>query len=270
QGIVYAGISGYGAEGEWAHLPGQDLLAQARSGIMWLTGNQDHAPTPTGLAMADIYAGMTVVQGVLAALLGRASTGRGRQIETSLLEGLVDVQFEQLTDYLNTGRQMARRSEIGNANAYAPAPYGVFATKDGYLVIAMTALDRLADLLETTVIQGLASDPRGPTRNRDAIMRILAERIAKEATAHWLAILEPAGVWCAEVLDWPALLDSTQGEVLDMLQSVKAADGAVIETTRLPMRIDGQRPTCELAGPSLDAHGHSIRAELGLESKAAE
>ena len=100
-GIVYASISGFGAEGEWRDLPGQDLLAQARSGIMWLTGDADQPPVPIGLAIADQLAGNFVVQGMLAALIRRGRTGVGAHIETSLLEAVLDFQFEVLTTHLN-------------------------------------------------------------------------------------------------------------------------------------------------------------------------
>ncbi len=89
-GIVYASITGYGEVGPWALLPGQDLLAQARAGLMWLNGDRDQGPVPFGLAIADLLAGSAVVQGVLAALVRRGRTGEGAHIETSLLEALVD------------------------------------------------------------------------------------------------------------------------------------------------------------------------------------
>jgi CoA:oxalate CoA-transferase len=81
---------GYGEDGPWAMLAGQDLLAQARTGIMWLNGDHDQGPVPFGLAIADVLAGSAIVQGVLAALLRRGRTGEGAHIETSLLEALID------------------------------------------------------------------------------------------------------------------------------------------------------------------------------------
>src|SRR5690606_24905503 len=127
-GIVYASITGYGEEGPWVQRPGQDLLAQARSGVMWLNGDADQGPVPFGLAIADMLAGAAVAQGVLAALIRRFRTGRGAHIETSLLEALVDFQFEVLTTYLNDGRRMPKRSGYRSAHAYLSAPYGVYPT----------------------------------------------------------------------------------------------------------------------------------------------
>src|SRR5690554_4515934 len=88
-GIVYASITGYGSSGPWVDRPGQDLLAQARSGVMWLNGDEDQGPVPFGLAVADMLAGANVAQGVLAALVRRGVTGKGSHIETSLLESMV-------------------------------------------------------------------------------------------------------------------------------------------------------------------------------------
>ena len=98
--LVYASISGYGEEGPWVKRPGQDLLAQARSGVMWLNGDESQGPLPFGLAIADMLAGAAAAQGILAQLVRRGVTGKGGLIETSLLEALVDFQFEVLTTHL--------------------------------------------------------------------------------------------------------------------------------------------------------------------------
>lgn len=129
--IVYGSISGYGEAGPWVDLPGQDLLAQARSGLLWLTGSADDPPTPMGLAAADILAGNALAQGILAGLVRKARTGKGAQVQTSLLEALLDFQFEVLTTYLNDGRRAPHRSAVNGAHAYLGAPYGVYRTADG-------------------------------------------------------------------------------------------------------------------------------------------
>jgi len=92
--IVYGSISGYGEDGPWAPLPGQDLLAQARSGLLWLTGSDGDPPMPMGLAVADMLAGNALALGLLAALVGRGLHGRGAHVQTSLLEAMIDFQFE--------------------------------------------------------------------------------------------------------------------------------------------------------------------------------
>ncbi|HHY51269.1 MAG TPA: CoA transferase, partial [Alphaproteobacteria bacterium] len=207
-GIVYASITGYGEMGPWVDRPGQDLLAQARSGVMWLNGDEGQGPVPFGLAIADMLAGAAAAQGILAALIRRFRTGRGAHVETSLLEALIDFQFEVLTTYLNDGQRLPRRAAFRSAHAYLAAPYGVYPTADGYIAIAMTPVGKLAELLGLEALAPYAQDPKSWFTERDTIKRILAERLARQTTAHWLAILEPADVWCAKVLDWPELLAS--------------------------------------------------------------
>lgn len=260
--IVYGSISGYGTDGPWVGLPGQDLLAQARSGLMWLTGDADQGPVPMGLAVADMMAGVALSQGMLAALVGRSVSGRGRLVETSLLEALVDLQFEVLTTYLNDGRRLPGRAAKNSAHAYLSAPYGVYACKDGYLALAMTPLPGLFALLDMPDLTEGRTD--AGFRRRDEIKAALAERLAAESVAHWLSILQPADIWCAEVMNWPQLLESEGFKRLEMLQVVTRADGVRIETTRAPLTLDGRRPENSRAAPRVGDHTEQLRKEFGL------
>ncbi|HWK66215.1 MAG TPA: CaiB/BaiF CoA-transferase family protein [Rhizobiaceae bacterium] len=262
--LVYASISGYGEDGPWVKRPGQDLLAQSRSGVMWLNGDEDQGPVPFGLAIGDMLAGAAAAQGILAALVRRGVTGRGSHVETSLLEALVDFQFEVLTTYLNDGRRLPKRSGFRSAHAYLAAPYGVYPARDGYLAIAMTPIPRLADLLELEALAPYRDDPSSWFTARDAIKAIIAERIATRTIDEWLAVLEPADIWCAKVLDWNELLDSEGFKALDMLQTVTRDDGVSILTTRSPLRVDGKRPAVAAAAPRIGEHSAAIRAEFGL------
>ncbi|MBN9311415.1 CaiB/BaiF CoA-transferase family protein, partial [Devosia sp.] len=244
--------------------PGQDLLAQARSGVMWLNGDEDQGPVPFGLAIADMLAGAAVAQGILAALVQKGRTGKGAHVETSLLEALIDFQFEVLTTHLNDGRRKPRRSEFRSAHAYLSAPYGVYATADGWLALAMTPLGKLRDLLELPALAPYAADPKSWFTERDAIKRIIAERLATRTVAEWLAILEPADIWCAKVLEWPELLESEGFRALDMLQTVTRDDGVSILTTRSPLRIDGKRNRTHRAAPQIGEQSAAIRKEFEL------
>jgi CoA:oxalate CoA-transferase len=260
--IVYASITGYGEEGPWAMLPGQDLLAQARSGLMWLNGDRDQGPVPFGLAIADLLAGGAIVQGVLAALVRRGRTGEGAHIETSLLEALVDFQFEVLTTYLNDGGRMPTRSAFRNAHAYLAAPYGVYATRDGFIAIAMTPLDKLAKALDLPSIAGLPA--KAGFERRDEIKHLIADHVARQPTAYWLGRMQPLDIWCAEVMNWPALLESEAFRRLDMLQTVMRPGAPEVRTTASPVRIDGQRARCSAAAPRIGEHTEALKAEMGL------
>ena len=261
--LVYGIVSGYGNAEAWRDRPGQDLLAQARSGIMWLSGNDGDPPTPMALAIADMLAGHNLCEGILACLVRRGVTGRGGLVETSLIEALLDFQFEVLTTYLNDGRRPPRRSAFRNAHAYLAAPYGVYDTANGYLALAMTHLPTLGKLLDLPALQEI-SNPADGFRRRDEIKQIIAKRLKEHTTEHWLEILNAADIWCAEVLDWPKLCASEAFEQLAMVQTLRDGRGVEVLTTRLPIRLDGGLLTSERLAPRVGQHTETIQREFGL------
>src|SRR5258708_12811898 len=121
--LVYGIVSGYGNAEAWRDRPGQDLLAQARSGIMWLSGDEGDPPTPMTLAVADMLAGHNLCGGILACLVRRGITGRGGLVETSLIEALLDFQFELLSTHMNDRRPPPRPCAHTHQHAYLPSPY---------------------------------------------------------------------------------------------------------------------------------------------------
>ncbi|MCY3875330.1 MAG: CaiB/BaiF CoA-transferase family protein [Rhodobacteraceae bacterium] len=261
--IVYGSISGFGEEGPWKDLPGQDLLAQARSGLLWLTGNRDDPPVPIGLAVADMLAGNALVQGILAALVGRSVHGRGAHVQTSLFEAVIDFQFEVLTTHLNDGRRLPERSGVNGAHAYLGAPYGVYETADGYLAVAMTpSLEKLAELMEIDGLSHWFGDPAALMNHRDEIKSIMADAIRKRTTRDWLAVLQPADIWCSEVLDWPQMLATEAFQKLDFHQTIRRNGTAELNALRGPLRIDGQTLKSDRAAPELGADRGRILAEL--------
>lgn len=250
--LIYASISGYGEEGPWRDLPGQDLLAQARSGLLWLTGSDDDAPVPMGLAVADMLAGNILAQGILAALVRRGITGRGALVQTSLLEAMIDFQFEVLSTHLNDGNRPPVRSKVNGAHAYLGAPYGVYRTEDGYIALAMTpSLKALCDLLEVGGLERFYDDPKAMMTYRDEIKRVMAETLERRTTAAWLAVLQPADIWCSEVLDWPTLRASDAYARMDFEQTIIRNGEARLEMLRAPLRIDGAVLKNPTAAPEL-------------------
>jgi crotonobetainyl-CoA:carnitine CoA-transferase CaiB-like acyl-CoA transferase len=261
--LVYGIVSGYGNAEAWRDRPGQDLLAQARSGIMWLSGDEGDPPTPMSLAIADMLAGHNLCEGILACLVRRGVTGRGGMVETSLIEALLDFQFEVLTTHLNDGRRPPRRSAFRNAHAYLAAPYGVYDTSNGYLALAMTHLPTLGKLLDLPALQE-SSDQADGFRRRDEIKQIIAQSLKEHSTEHWLEILNAVDIWCAEVLDWPELFASQAFEQLAMVQTLRDGRGIEIFTTRLPIRLDGSLLTSERLAPRVGQHTEAIQSEFGL------
>ena len=244
--VVYGSVTGYGTEGPWVDLPGQDLLAQARSGMMWLTGGAEDGPVAVGLPVGDVLAGAALAHGVLAMLFRRERHGIGGLVETSLMEVLADLQFELLTTWLNDGGRMPQRSAQNPAHAYLAAPYGVYPTADGHIAIAMGKLDILAG------ITGLDRETAAldPFIARDRIKAGLAAALATRPTAAWMDAFIAADIWAAPVLDWRELVATGMMETLDMLQTVERGD-VRLQTTRLPIKFDGQRPAARRAAPTL-------------------
>ncbi len=266
--LVYGSISGYGEEGPWAGKPGQDLLAQALSGLMWLTGpgpdngQAGPAPMPMGLAVADMFAGHFLVQGILALLVRRGIHGIGGLVQVSLLEALLDFQFEVLTTHLNDGGKAPARSAAGGAHAYLAAPYGVYRTRDGWLALAMTPLPKLAELLSLPAL--LHYTTSDAFTRRDEVLAIIGQALQQQRTDHWLTRLEPADVWCAPVLDRPALTGHEAFETLDWTRELRRPGGATMTACRCPLRIDRQALASDRHAPTIGEHTQALRAEFKL------
>ena len=261
--IVYGTVTGYGVSGPWRDKPGQDLLAQSLSGLAWLSGDADQGPVPVGVSVADIFTGAHLVQGVLAALIRRGATGKGGRVDVNLMASALDLQFEPFTAYLNSKAGQPRRSRVSNANVHAAAPYGVYATADGYMALAMTPIGKLADLLSCEALRPYA-DQATWYRDRDAIKQIIADLLRTRPTAVWLALLEPADIWCAEVLDWPRLEKHPGFAALDAVQDVVSSGGEAMRTTRCPIQIDGETLKSKRGAPRLGQHTEEVLAQFGL------
>jgi len=261
--IVYGVVTGYGTAEQWRDRPGQDLLAQARSGIMWLSGNDGDPPTPMALAIADMLTGHNLCEGILACLVRRGVTGHGGLVETSLIEALLDFQFEVLTTHLNDGGRPPRRSAFRNAHAYLAAPYGVYDTSNGFLALAMTHLPTLGKLLQIPELETISDSAEG-FRRRDELKKIIARRLKEKTTEQWLEILNAADIWCAEVLDWPKLRASEAFQQLAMLQTLRNGEGVEVLTTRSPIRIDNTLLTSERLAPKVGQHTELINKEFAI------
>ena len=141
--LVYCSCTGYGSDGPHVKLPGQDLLLQAMSGLAALSGAGDGPPVPTGAAIVDQHAAVLAAFGVLAALFARTKTGRGRMVESNLLNAALDLQMEPFGYYLNTGPLWARTTPCIGSRTH-PAPYGIYRTADGWIAISLSTMDKLA------------------------------------------------------------------------------------------------------------------------------
>ncbi|HEY4150962.1 MAG TPA: CoA transferase [Chitinophagaceae bacterium] len=264
--IVYAEVTGYGSEGPWKDLPGQDLLLQSVSGLAWLSNNRDRPPTPMGVAVVDILAGTHIAQGILATLYRRGSTGEGALVQVSMLESILDFQSDLLTRFLNDGR-LPSRSAVSNAHPWLPAPYGIYKTADGYIALGTGCIAQLGVQLDSPELQALTDEKDGFDK-RDEIKQLIADRLEQQTTAFWLKQLPPSGVGCAEVMDYAGLATQPAYQALDMELKVKTSNGLQITTTRCPIRIDGAPFSSALGAPLLGEHNEAIEKQFGLKEKA--
>lgn len=257
--LIYAAISGYGNEGPWKDLPGQDLLLQSMSGLAYTTGNEKDHPMPFGLSIADSLCGAQLVQGILAALIRRQQTGEGGLIEISMMESLLDFQFEFLTTYHTSG-QLPRRSMYSNGNPLLSAPYGIYAAEDGYIAIAMVNIPQLARVLHAEELQRYAQEQA--FSHRDEIKKIISDHLARQPVSYWLERLHAEDMWAMQVLDWKGLIEEEGYRSLEMEQVIDAGKGHSITTTRCPIRVDGRRLKSGKAAPSLGQDRERIVREF--------
>jgi crotonobetainyl-CoA:carnitine CoA-transferase CaiB-like acyl-CoA transferase len=270
--LVYASATGYGDTGPWKDRPGQDLLAQSVSGMPWLSGSRDDGPVPVGLSIADHLMSCHIAEGVTALLVRRFRTGQGGHVQTSLLEAMLDLQFELLSTHLNDASVTVARGGQHSANAFLSAPYGTYPTSDGYLALAMNPVDRIGELLGITELAAM-TDPAVWWEKQDAISERLAAHFALETTDHWLAILDPADVWCAPVLTLEQLVEHDGFAAIGMTQQISrdpigAEPRVTLTTTRSPLRIDGEPLTGSRPAPRLGQHTESVRAEFAEPGQA--
>ena len=255
--LVYCSIGAFGQAGPLADQPGYDPLLQAFAGLISITGEPDRPGVRVGASVIDIGTGVWAALGVVAALHERTTTGRGREVDVTLLDTALSLVAYQLTATLATGNAPGR---FGTAFPLI-APYEVFPTADGALMIA-AANDRLfSELCERIDLPGLAADARFATNpdrlaHREELLPPIRDRLAERPSADWLRILE--GIPVAPVHDLAQVAQHEQVRAVGMIGEI---DG--VETVGVPLQIDGERPTPEGAPPTLGRHSAEVLAELG-------
>jgi len=258
--IIYAVISGYGTTGPWKNKPGQDLLLQSITGLAFTTGNGSNGPVPFGISIADILCGAQLVQGILGALIRRQKKNTGALIEISLMESLLDFQFELLTTYYASHRQ-PQRSKINNGHPLLGAPYGIYKTADGYIALAMMDLQVLANAIECDAVKIFLQQQA--FAERDAIKKILAAHLVTQNTGYWLSHLQQQDLWAMEVLDWEQLMEHEAYKVLQMEQTVHTGNKTIV-TTRCPIRINGKKLFTDNPAPQLGEHNEKIKKDFSI------
>ncbi|GAA1625700.1 CaiB/BaiF CoA transferase family protein [Actinoplanes couchii] len=255
--VVYASISGFGS-GQGAALPGYDLMVQAISGLMSLTGDPDGSPYRAGISVFDVMAGMHADIGILAALNHRASTGRGQHVEVNLLSSALSGLVNHSSGYVAGGTVPFR---MGNAHP-SLFPYEPLPTADGDLIVIAGNDGQFRKLCQVLDLPELPEDPRfgrnqDRTANRDELRPLLLERLATRTRDEWFRDLLAAGVPCAPI----NTIDEGVAYA-DELGLDPVIDSGGIPSVRNPITFSETPPRYEMPPPGLDEHGEEIRAWL--------
>ncbi len=264
--LIYCASCGWGQDGPYLTRPGQDLLAQAVAGVLMLQGKGEDPPSPVGMGIADLTASFHIVGAILAALYERNRTGLGQRIDINLLNSILSLATQELTLYLNTGKP-PQRSSAGAGHPCVGAPMGVYKTKDGYIVIAMMPIGKIAELIGIPGYEG--NDSRNVMENRDEVKRILEPGFARKTTAELLEIFLEADIWCAPVNTFPQVEHDPQ---VQHNQSIIHFDHPKVGTFRTigpPARFS--RTPCEIQRPPLlGEHADAILEEMGFAEEEVE
>jgi crotonobetainyl-CoA:carnitine CoA-transferase CaiB-like acyl-CoA transferase len=264
--LIYCASCGWGQDGPYVTRPGQDLLAQAVAGVLSLNGKADDPPSPVGMGIADLTASFHIVGAILAALYERNRTGLGQRIDINLLNSILSLATQEITLYLNTGNE-PRRSAAGIGHPCVGAPMGVYRTKDGYIVIAMMPIGKIAELIGLPGWEG--NDSRNVMENRDDVKRSLEPGFASKTTAELLEIFLAADIWCAPVNTIPQMEHDPQvvhnGSIVHFDHPVAGnfrTIGPPAKYSRTPCEV--RRP------PLLGEHAESILREMGYAASEIE
>jgi crotonobetainyl-CoA:carnitine CoA-transferase CaiB-like acyl-CoA transferase len=261
-GIVYASITGFGT-GAGKDVPGYDLMVQAISGLMSLTGDPDGPPYRAGISVFDVMAGNHAVIGILAALKHRDASGLGQKVDVNLLSSALTGLVNHSSAYAAGGVVPYR---MGNAHP-SVFPYEPLPTKDNDLIVAAANDGQFRKLCDVLGIPGVADDPRfaknaDRTANREELRPLLVERLAAKGAVEWFDLLVAAGVPCGPINTIDGGFAMAERFELDPIVEVGEGERAV-PTTRHPIRFSATPVSYSLPPPELNEHGDEIRKWLG-------
>jgi formyl-CoA transferase len=277
--LIYCSVTGFGQDGPYAERAGYDLMVQAMSGMMSITGQADGAPgggpQRVGVAVIDVLTGVYAASAILAALEVRHRTGQGQCIDMALLDVGMAMLANQAAGYLNTG-QVPQRS--GNTHP-SLAPYQDFPTSDGAVLLAIGNDGQFKRFCEAAGHAAWAQDARFATnaqrvRNRDALIPLISEVTRTQSSDTWIVLLEDKAVPCGPINDFAQAFSDPQvaarGLVIE--QAVTPASPAraattIIATVASPLRLQSTPPVLCNAPPSLGQHTDEVLRGLGLDTQ---
>jgi len=265
--LIYCSISGYGQEGPLWDKPGFDVMIQAESGFMDITGFD--VPTRVGIAIADLVGGLYGAQGILTALIARKKTGEGQHVDIALLDSLVSLLSYQAGIYIATGESPTRK---GNRHPLS-TPYEDFATEDGRVIIA-AGNQRLWETLCTKVLMqpDLIKDPRFLTMadrnaNEPALKQIIEGITSKKTTDEWIKLLGQEGIPCGRIRRVGEVLESENTKAREMMVEVEDPARGKMKLLGIPVKLSNTPGDIRLTPPLLGQHTEEVLKELGYSEE---
>lgn len=261
--IIYASISGFGQTGPWWSRPGFDLMAQAASGVMSITGAPDGPPAKSGVPVADIGCSLYTLYAVLSAYIGRQTTGQGQFVDASLYEAGLSFAVWDICEFWGTGNVPQR---IGTANRMA-APYQAVRASDGHFVLGANNDRAFGKLCQVIGRPGLTSHPDYATNalrlaNRDALIAELETTLAGQTRDHWVSRLLAAGIPAGPILDYAEALDNPHAAERNMVMPIDHPVEGRVNNIGFPVKLRGTPQQVRRHPPLLDEHREEILREL--------
>ena len=262
--IVYATITGFGRTGPYKDKPGFDLMAQGYSGIMGVTGHPGQPPVKVSVPITDLNAGLFTAYGILAAYVNRLKTGKGQHVDSSLMEAGVAYTIWESAIYFTSGRLPGPN---GSAHQIS-APYQALPTSDGYITVGGANQRNWERLCRAIGRAELITDPRfevnaGRMANRPALEATLGETLKTQPMAHWLSILEAAGVPCGPIYDISQVYADPQVIARDMVVEVEHPTAGTIRNVGIPVKFSETPGNIRRPPPLFGEHTAEVLAEFG-------
>jgi len=259
--VIYASGSGYGSDGPYSHLPGQDLLLQAISGLGANTGTESDGPTVSAAAIVDQHSASLLAMGILGALVNRERTGEGQRVEVIMMEAALDIQTEPVVYHLNGAR--LRRPKTPIADTFHSVPYGFYATADGHLAISMAPIKSIAEVLGRPESLEAYEDPAIAFSKRDEIRAALDPYFRERTTAEWLDILRAHGIWCAPVNNLSETFDDVAIKHIAPVLEFDHPRAGRVRVLKHPVRYSSGEATLRRPPPELGEHTAEVLGQLG-------
>lgn len=266
--LVYVSISGYGEDGPYLNRPGQDLVLQGMSGAMLSAGREGEPPNAAGQYLVDGITAYTAFEGALAALLHRERTGEGQLVQVNMLDAITTIQMQELSVF-TVGHKPQVRSAEPHAHVYIRAPYGAFATSDGFIIVAFPKLANLGQTIGEPSFLDMDDEVDTWTR-RDEIFSKTRDRLKTKTTAEWLELLRAADIWCGPVYGYADLVEDEQIKHNGTFVEYDHPTEGHVKTPGFPIRFSKTPSTVERGAPVVGQHSRDVLREAGFDDAAIE